>query len=654
MNTSRAILGVAILLAAAAAGAQRSTRVAKAAWPERAVRRDIPLQPGIRRAYAGGTRDSSGAPGKSYWQQSVDYRINAVVDAPAGVLHGSETITLHNTTPNSLDKIVLRLYQNYFKATSQRNDYVTDITDGVVMERLVINGSPIALADMTHYKVYGTVASITPAAPIAAGADATIEATWHFAVPRVDTLERGERMGRFGDYLYQVAQWYPQVAMYDDMRGWDTDQYMGIGEFYNQFGSFDVNITVPGGWLVGATGDLQNPSDVLSQRTRDRLALAMHVDTTVHVVAAAERGASATAPGAALTWHFTAPHVNDFAFATSRDYVYDATHANIPEKQAIPINVLYLPQHTEYATNNTAQYGRFALEHHSSYVFPYEFSQGTIADGPETGMEYPMIIFDGPELGVTVHEFGHEWFPMTVSSDETRYGWMDEGFNEYIDAAAVADFTHKPEIMAEGAAAYRRVAGSELEAPMMWPTDFVGPNATMTTYVKAPVMFYALGGVVGDSAAHHAFMDYAREWRFKHPSPYDFFMSMNKSLGRNLDWFWYPWFFTTYTVDQAIQSVATRGTNAIVTIRDKGDMAMPIILRVDYTNGSSDTVIQDADVWFTGTRQVAMTIPLRGKTIKSVTLDPDSRFQDLECIERSSSCHWTGSVAAQPTQALHR
>ncbi|HEY5087388.1 MAG TPA: M1 family metallopeptidase [Gemmatimonadaceae bacterium] len=654
MNTSRAILGVAILLAAAAAGAQRSTRVAKAAWPERAVRRDIPLQPGIRRAYAGGTRDSSGAPGKSYWQQSVDYRINAVVDAPAGVLHGSETITLHNTTPNSLDKIVLRLYQNYFKATSQRNDYVTDITDGVVMERLVINGSPIALADMTHYKVYGTVASITPAAPIAAGADATIEATWHFAVPRVDTLERGERMGRFGDYLYQVAQWYPQVAMYDDMRGWDTDQYMGIGEFYNQFGSFDVNITVPGGWLVGATGDLQNPSDVLSQRTRDRLALAMHVDTTVHVVAAAERGASATAPGAALTWHFTAPHVNDFAFATSRDYVYDATHANIPEKQAIPINVLYLPQHTEYATNNTAQYGRFALEHHSSYVFPYEFSQGTIADGPETGMEYPMIIFDGPELGVTVHEFGHEWFPMTVSSDETRYGWMDEGFNEYIDAAAVADFTHKPEIMAEGAAAYRRVAGSELEAPMMWPTDFVGPNATMTTYVKAPVMFYALGGVVGDSAAHHAFMDYARDWRFKHPSPYDFFMSMNKSLGRNLDWFWYPWFFTTYTVDQAIQSVATRGTNAIVTIRDKGDMAMPIILRVDYTNGSSDTVIQDADVWFTGTRQVAMTIPLRGKTIKSVTVDPDNRFQDLECIERSSSCHWTSSVAAQPTQALHR
>ena len=402
-------LAAVILAAATSAGAQRTTQSARPTLPERAVRRDIPLQPGIRQAFAQGTRDSTGAPGRNYWQQTVDYRIDATLDAPAGVLHGSETVTLHNTTQNTLDRIVLRLYQNYFKATVQRNDYVTDITDGVVMEKLVVNGTPVSLTDDAHYKVNGTVASVTPAAPIAPGATATIEATWHFAVPRVDTLARGERMGRFGDYLYQVAQWYPQVAMYDDMRGWDTDQYMGIGEFYNQFGSFDVNITVPGGWLVGATGDLQNPTEVLSQRTRDRLALAMRVDTTVHVVTAAERGASATGAGATLTWHFSAPHVNDFAFATSRDYVYDATHASIPGKSVIPVNVLYLPQHTAYATNNTAQYGRFALEHHSRYVFPYEFSQGTIADGPETGMEYPMIIFNGPGLGVTVHEFGHPY-----------------------------------------------------------------------------------------------------------------------------------------------------------------------------------------------------------------------------------------------------
>lgn len=637
-------LCLALAFTTPAAGQQsavRTARVTVPTLPDRAVRRDIPLVTAIRHAYAAGTRDSSGSPGKRYWQQRVDYRINATVDAPSGMIHGAESITLHNSSPDTLKQVVLRLYQNYFKATSQRNDYVTDITDGVVLERLAVNSGAIVLTDAKTYSVNGTIATVTPTAPIAPGADATIDATWHFTVPKVDTTERGERMGRYDSYLFQVAQWYPQVAMYDDLHGWDVDQYLGVGEFYNQFGNFDVNITAPGGWLMGATGTLQNADQVLSQRTRDRLALAMRVDTTVHVVTAAERGASATATGATLTWHFTAANVNDFAFATSRDYVYDATHADIQSKARIPVNVLYLPQHTQYAVQNTAQYGRFALEHHSRYVFPYEFAQGTIVDGPETGMEYPMIIFDGPNLGVTVHEFGHEWFPMTVSSNETRYGWMDEGFNEYIDQPATVDYTKKPVDLIEYGAAYRRVAGTELEAPMMWPTDFVGPNATMTTYLKAPVALRALGGVVGDSAVHAAFANYAREWRYKHPSPWDFFMAMNSALGRDLGWFWNQWFFTTHTFDQAIESVAMRAGNAIVTIHDKSDMAMPIILRVDYTNGTSDTVVQAAEVWFTGTRAVVMTIPLRGKTVRSIVLDPDNRFQDLDRSNNS----W-GTVAS--------
>lgn len=628
----------ALLSAAACAPATQTTPaptpVAEraAGLPQRAVPRELPLQPGIRRALAAGTRDSTGAPTAKYWQQRVDYSIDATLDAPTAVLHGSETVVLHNTTPDTLSQVVLRLYQNYFKASESRNDYVTDITDGVVMEKLSINGVPISLTDSAHYAVEGTVATVTPAVAIMPGADATIQATWHFTVPNVDTTARGERMGRWGHYLFQVAQWYPQVAMYDDLRGWDRDQYLGIGEFYNQFGHYDVRITVPGGWLVGATGDLRNPIEVLSERTRDRAyAIAMRADTTVHVVTAAERGKGVTEPGKTLTWHFVAPYVNDFAFATSRDYVWDATHANIPGKEhPIPVNAFYLPQHTAYAKNNTVQYGRFALEHHSQYLFPYEFSQGTIADGPETGMEYPMIIFDGPGFGVTVHEFGHEWFPMMVSSDETRYGWQDEGFNEFIDAAAAGDYNHKPDDPTARAASYRRVAGSELEAPMMWPTDFVGPNATMTTYVKAPVALHALGGVVGDSAVHLAFRQYATEWKFKHPTPWDFFFAMNKALGKNLDWFWYQWWFTTHTFNQAITGVTTTGGNAVVTVNDRGDMPMPVIARADFTDGTSETVTLPVDVWLGGSRTATVTIPLHGKTLKSVTLDPDNRFQDLD------------------------
>lgn len=627
-----------LCLAISAGLACFSGNVARAQTFSRAVRRDLPLTPAIRRAYASGTRDSSGAPAKQYWQQRVDYKIDTRIDPEAGTLHGSETITLHNTSPDTLKQVVLRLYQNYFKAETSRNDYVTDITDGVIVERLALNGTTISLTDPKHYNLNSRIARITPAAPILPGADATIETAWHFAVPKVDTTLRGERMGRFGNYLFQLAQWYPQVAMYDDLRGWDLDQYLGYAEFYNQFGSFDVNITVPGGWLVGATGDLRNPEEVLSQRTRDRLALAMHVDTTVHVITKAERGASATAAGQTLTWHFTAPNVNDFAFAASRDYVYDATHATIPGKSAVPVNVLYLPQHTAYATNNTTQFGRFALEHHSSFLFPYEFSQGTIADGPETGMEYPMIIFSGSSIGVTIHEFGHQWFPMTVGSNETRYGWMDEGFNDFADTYAEGDYKHAPPDFASGDPSYRRIAGTEVEAPMMWLTDYAGPNAGTATYSKAPLALYALGGIVGDSGVHMAFAHYASLWRFKHPTPWDFFKSMSTALGKNLDWFWYQWFFTTDTFDQVIESVKMNDGAASVVVTDKGEMTMPVIFRAEFTDGTSAVISRPADSWFSGGRTLTVAVPLHGKKLKTLTLDPENRFEDLD---RSNNI-WNG------------
>ena len=606
-------------------------RVAAAAAviPERAVRRDIPLWPGIRRAYRAGTRDSTGAPGPKYWQQKVDYVIEASLDPSTSRLTGSERITLHNTTPDTLSTIVLRLYQNYFTPRVERNDYVTDITDGMIVERVAVNGAQVPLADEKRYELNDRIATITPASPVLPGQSVNLEVAWHFTVPAVDTAVRGQRMGRFGNYLYQIAQWYPQVAMYDDMRGWDYDQYLGNEEFHNQFGSFDVKITAPGGWLLGATGDLQNPAEVFSKRTRDRLALAMEADTTILVVKPEERGSSATAPGKTLTWHYKAPLVNDFAFAVSRDYAYDATHATIPGKGKIPVHVLYLAQHTRYRTLNTAQFGRRALEEHSKWLFPYEFSQGTIADGPETGMEYPMIIFNGSSLGVTSHEFAHQWFPMMVGSNETRYGFMDEGFVGYVTSFATATISNTPRTAPNGAS-YRRIAGSEIEAPMMWPTNFGGPGANLATYTKAPLALYALGGVVGDSAVKTAFAEYASKWKYKHASPWDFFMSMNKSLGQDLGWFWHGWFFTNYTFDQAIESVRIEDDMAIMSIRDKADLAMPVILKLEFDTGPAQTVTMPADVWFPGHRSFLVRTPLLERRLKTVTVDPDNRFQDLD------------------------
>jgi hypothetical protein len=294
------------------------------------------------------------------------------------------------------------------------------------------------------------------------------------------------------------------------------------------------------------------------------------------------------------------------------------------------MNVFYLPQHVNYRKNNTAQFGRQALEQHSKTLFPYEFSQGTIADGPETGMEYPMIIFNGSSLGVTVHEFGHQWFPMMVGSNETRYGWMDEGFDGYITTTAIARINNTPADLAGGGTGYRRIAGSEFEAPMMWPADFAGPYSGTQAYSKAPLALYALGGVVGDSAVGRAFAEYARAWKHKHPTPYDFFFSMNHSLKRNLDWFWYEWFFTTYTTDQSIESITTSGSDAILTVRDKGDLVSPVIAALTFADGSKGTVVLGAERWFNGTRALTERIPLNGRTIKSVVLDPENRFQDLD------------------------
>lgn len=621
----------ALLTAACARNTPRPTIAAAAVTsrPERFVRSDLPMNSAFRRAYASGTRDSSGAPGRRYWQQRVDYRIEATLDPATNQIRGSEVISLHNTTPDTLKTIVLRLYQNYFAARTRRSAYTTDITDGVTMERLSVNGGAITLSDNRQYSVSETIATVTPAAPIAPGATATIEAVWRFTVPLVDTTARGQRMGRYGSYLYQVAQWYPQVAMYDDIRGWDTDPYLGNAEFFNQFGSFDVRITAPGGWLVGATGRLENPGQVYSSRTRERLELAMRVDTTVLVVKEGERGASATAPGARLTWHFAAPTVNDFAFAVSRDYAFDATRASVPGKGTIPLYVLYLPQHTNYRKNNTARYFRSAIEEHSKTLFPYEFSQGTIADGPETGMEYPMIIFNGSGLSVTVHEAGHQWFPMMVGSSETRYGFMDEGFTEYIQAIAIARINDTPVNMQNRSASYRRIAGTENEAPMMWPSLYAGPGIGVQVYTKAQVALNALGAIAGDSAVRRAFAQYARDWKYKHPTPYDFFFSMNRSLGSNLDWFWYQWFFTTQTVDQSIESVAAQGGDALLTVRDKGDMAMPAILWIDFTDGSNEAVTLEGERWLAGSRTITHRLPLRGRSLKSVSLDPENRFQDL-------------------------
>jgi hypothetical protein len=643
--------------------------------PERAVRRDIPMTDMIRRAFAAGTRDSSGRPGAKYWQGWTDYKISARLDSATSTVSGHETVTFRNNSDSAMRGLVLRLDQNIFRPEAPRTGAMDAITQGMKITRLVVNGQSLPVTDTLGNPIPNSQRRTTPFArilrstsariplptPIAGHGTGTIEADWSFEVPRIEGA-RGFRMGRWADTLYQVAQWYPRVAVFDDLRGWDTDPYLGDAEFYNNFGHFDVSIDVPAGWIVGATGVLQNPTDVLTPVARERLSHALESDATQRIVTAAERGpgkSTAVGTNGRLVWRFVADTVGDFAWATSNQFVWDASSATIPTRGRVPFNILYLPGHTQgYADGPRVL--RHALEFYSKLWMPYAFPQLTMVDGPELGMEYPMFIMSA--VFAADHETGHQWWPMMVGVNETWYGWMDEGFNQYMNILSDADLAGKPYKLDSLGISYGNISGNELEPPLMWDGNYAGPLYGFQAYGKAPLMLSSLGGVVGDSAVWRAMSDYAKAWRFKHPSPWDYANFMSRALGRELGWFWNYWLFTTERVDESIQNVTTRERTTAITIRQDGQMPSPVILKIEFAttgptirpmtnarmiDATTAIVTYPADVWFGGSRTFVANLDFGGRTVSRITLDPDGRFPD----RNASDNVWPrSSVAPTPTR----
>lgn len=626
--------------------------------PERVIRRDIPLTNTIRRAFAAGTRDSSGRPGPRYWQLWTEYTINARLDVPTSTVTGRERVVIHNAGDSALRTILLRLDQNIFRPTAVRLDPMPpqiELTSGMRVMRLAVDGRDVnltppparggnpAASGPAAFGLDQTVARIALQNPVPAHGTVTLEADWDFKVPAV-RQGRGERMGRLADSLYQVAQWYPRVAMYDDLRGWDTEPYLGPSEFYNNFGSWDVSLDVPAGWIVGATGVLRNPEAVLSPATRERLARVAESDEQRTIVGVGEMGAGKATPageGGRLVWRFAADTANDFAWATSRNYVWDATRATIPGRGVVPVHLLYLPGDSAFRRGGAIL--RHALEFYSKLWMPYDFPQLTMADGPELGMEYPMFIMSG--LGAADHEAGHQWWPMSVGVNETWYGWMDEGFNQYMNILSDADRRGQaPQLDGQGQP-YGRISGREDESPMMWPANYQAGLYGFTTYSKAPMMLSMLGAVAGDSAVQRAMSEYARAWRFKHPSPWDYVFFMNRALGRDLGWFWYSWLFTTDAVHGSIQNVTAAEGRTTVTVRQDGEMPAPVVLEVQFapqgppikpmpnsrlTDSVTAVVSWPVEVWFGGARTFRATLDFGGRAITKITLDPFRRFPDRD------------------------
>jgi hypothetical protein len=488
-----------------------------------------------------------------------------------------------------------------------------------------------------------TLARITLAAPVRAKSTATLEIAWRTKLPG-GPAGSGHRMTqRWGDTLFQPTQWFPRVAKFDDLRGWDTSVYLGPAEFYNNFGRFDVKIDVPGGWIVSGTGVLQNPQEVLTATARERLARVLDSDDVVTIVGADESGPGrSTAAGDRLVWHFVADMVNDFAWATAQNYVWKATRATIPGKGPIPIHMVHLPDRANlYA--KAGPITRHALEFYSKLWAPYPFPQLTLQDGPSAGMEYPMVI--NSNQGAADHEAAHQWWPMMVGTNETWYGWMDEGFNEYMNILSDADAQGAPASLDGLGLRYGRTSGDESEPPMMWAANHAGSMYGFQTYTKTPLMLSMLGGIVGDGEVQRAMSEYTKAWAFRHPSPWDYIFFMNKALGKDLNWFWYYWLWTTESVDGSIADVAASGARTSVTVRQDGAMPAPVVLKVRFApdgpairpmpnakmvDDTTALVTWPVDVWFDGSRTFQALLDFGGRAVTGVTLDPGCRFPDRD------------------------
>ncbi|HEX6811931.1 MAG TPA: M1 family metallopeptidase [Planctomycetota bacterium] len=622
----------------------------------RAIRRDVPLTRSIRRAMEAGTRDFTGRPGPAYWQLQTDFTIAARLDRATTSILGKEKIAVHNHSPQELATLVLRLDHNIFRPLSQRGGSVpAETTDGMVITRMAIDGEVVDLTPRSRRgggqtdepqgaSVSGldqTVATVRLAKPIPARGRAEVEIEWSTKLPG-GGAGRGHRMTqRWADTLFQPTQWYPRLAKYDDLRGWDTSPYLGPSEFYNNFGRFDVRIDVPAGWIVTATGVLQNPAEVLTATARNRLAQVLASDEVVTIVGEDEVGPGvSTAAGDRLVWHFVADNVNDFAWATAINYVWKATRATIPGLGPVPIHMVHLPERANLF-RNAGPVTRHALEFYSALWAPYPFPQLTLQDGPSSGMEYPMVI--NSNQGAADHETGHQWWPMMVGNNETMYGWMDEGFNQYMNILSGAHSRGRSPSLDGHGQNYGQRSGDEGEAPMMWNANYAGNSYGFQTYQKAPMMLSMLGGIVGDEAVQRAMSGYAKEWAFKHPSPWDFVFFMSNALEQDLGWFWYYWLWTTESVDGSIESVRGSDGETVVTVRQDGQMPSPVVLEVQFTQegpapepmpnavmrkDGSAIVTWPVDVWFAGSRTFEARLKFGARAIEKITLDPAGRFPD--------------------------
>ncbi len=555
-------------------------------------------------------RTGAGVPGPEYWQQEAHYVIDVTFNEAERSLTGELTARYVNNSPDALPFIWVHLDQNLFTDDGhflaiQTNNFLTRRGQGITNGSMPLHQvrrlqsfddndygmtlTTVSTADGTdlNHTINGTLMRVDLPEPLEPGAETQIRIAWSHHL--VNTVALGVRSGweelNDGVLLIGAAQWFPRIAAYTDVQGWHVDQFLGVGEFNQDWGDYTVNITVPGNYIVAATGSLANRTDILTPAQEERWQTARDAERPVMIVtteeAAQNRRASGVSP---RTWTFEAEEVRDFAWAASPSFKWDAMGVGQSEVMAMPTTPAFDTMAMSfYPDEGDPIWGLFAteaiahtLEVFSAFSFPYPYPTAQAVNGPRTvGMEYPMISFDGvrPEnvvingertysagakwglIGLIIHETGHFYFPMIVQSDERRWFWMDEGVTSFLESIANMTFDER---FPESARSRRSVTGLARrdDRPLMSMSDSLTGVTRGNSYVKTTTALHVLRELVlGRETFDRAFRDYANAWMFKRPEPSDFFRAMETGAGEDLDWFWRAWFYTADHVDISIDDV---------------------------------------------------------------------------------------------------
>jgi hypothetical protein len=561
----------------------------------------------IQKAYINGTRSYDGKPGQKYWHNTADYAIDVNVNPSEKLISGSEKVTYYNNSPKPMNSLVVRLYYDVYKRGNPRSSSLMekDISDGVRLSNVKINEKEINVENNQSVRRSGTNIIFQLEKPIKAGKKLTFEVDWEQKIPFSN-----RRTGVYDSTSCFIAYFYPQIAVYDDIYGWDYMNYILQTEFYNGLANFDVNITMPKNYVVWATGTFQNPDKVLHPSILGKYRKAKESGETIEVVSADDlkKGFSVLDS----TWHYKADEVSDFAFAFSDHYQWSAAKQVVDGRDVLVSSAF--PTEKEKDFKNLTAVQQKSMKHLSEDVpgVPYPYEAFTTFIGLRGGgMEFPMMANnDGPGTGVTIHEMFHTYFPMYVRVNEKRWAWMDEGWASYTDALIEKKYFNNKvsfsALFAQNKTQIDGFLGSNMDVPLLVNSQNMDQQSYfVTSYPLSATIYTILHHHLGEEVFMKCYRGYINRWAKKSPTPYDFFYTFENISGEDLAWLWKPWFMEFGTADVAIQSIKK---NKLI-VENLGQKPVPLFVDIMYQDSTTKSISKSANIWSKGNKTVEINLP---------------------------------------------